>query len=82
MFTEKTTEIVKRLLNEAVERADGKLWSAQFNVKYKQSVIDRARSAGAKTRAQNEMVGLVAAVAKTEQDLADLKEALAEVEAS
>jgi hypothetical protein len=78
----KTRELVLTLLRAHVGACKTRLDSCAFKVGYKKERLADAASKGAKTRAQGELSDLEKAHEQAKQDLADAKEALADMEAT
>jgi hypothetical protein len=78
----KTRELALTLLRAHVGTCETRLDSCAFKVGYKQERLADAASKGAKTRANNELAALEKAHEQAKRDLADAKEALADMEAT
>lgn len=78
---ERSRELIKEALVHQLESLNMRLSNAKFNIEMKERTIRDARSAGARTRARNELEVMLTHKNATELHLAEVAEALTELTA-
>ena len=77
----KSAEVIKANLRSALDERERALSQIDFDIEMKEQAIQRARSAGAKTRAANELVALKVERVRRVQLCCEIAQAIAEFDA-